>query len=508
VSVKITFPQSMMTTTIRTTSASEYMIRSKNHVVLAVNVYSYIATTISSSLSALSSALIIFIILKSNTGLHSIYHRIMFGMSLGDLLSSFAMALTMLPAPPHMEDEVLYGYDFETPVPRYGNTATCSAQGFFISFGSILNFGYYGMLCIYYVFAIGFCMEERKIVRYVEPILHFLPLTCGLGAAITALGLQMINPSRSEVFCSIIQYPHQCFRSGDCIRGSTWAATNHVFPLAFLSMISFDVVLVVASMVIVVFAAIRKERRLNELLKSYLLDNSNSTRTTMLLDDTLAQNGPMAIIVQALLYTSTFMLALIFPILRLTGTKGLTIDLLRMTFSPLQGFFNILIFVGHKIYSHRRFNHEVGRMEVVKQLLLGTLNDPVFLTRVHIVALDQLNRGDSQSPSALVEVVIEDESGAKREFLFDEAQLPGDNGPANDMCHDDNGMEQSNIRIYRTNGTTTAAEGPRTIISVQDEESSSIGFSYPSTRDTGSGLFVSEETFAPWKEARSGGRGG
>jgi len=273
-------------------------------------------------------------------------------------------------------------------------------------------------------------------------------------------------------------------------------------------MISFDVVLVVASMVIVVFAAIRKERRLNELLKSYLLDNSNSTRTTMLLDDTLAQNGPMAIIVQALLYTSTFMLALIFPILRLTGTKGLTIDLLRMTFSPLQGFFNILIFVGHKIYSHRRFNHEVGRMEVVKQLLLGTLNDPVFLTRVHIVALDQLNRGDSQSPSALVEVVIEDESGAKREFLFDEAQLPGDNGPANDMCHDDNGMEQSNIRIYRTNGTTTAAEGPRTIISVQDEESSSIGFSYPSTRDTGSGLFVSEETFAPWKEARSGGRGG
>ena len=456
--------------------------------ILAANVYSYIATTISSSLSAVSSALIIFIILRSNVGLHSIYQRIMFGMSLGDLLSSFAMALTMLPAPPHMEDEVLYCYDYETPVPRYGNTATCSVQGFFISFGSILNFGYYGMLCLYYVFAIGFCMEERKIVRYVEPILHFVPLTCGLGTAIAALGLQMINPSRSEVFCSIMEYPSNGFKyrvNGDCIRGSTWAATNRVFPLAALSMIIFDVAVIVVSLVIVVFTAVRKQRRLNEILKSAFLDDQNSTRTAMLQDDAFAHNGPLAIIVQALLYSSAFVLALIFPIMRLTGTKGLTIDMLRMTFMPLQGFFNMLIFVGHKVYSHRRISHEVRRREVVKQLLLGTLNEPVFITRVHFVECDQINR-EKQSPSAL-EVVIEDESGSKREFLFDAAQLPGDIGPANDLFYDDNGMESNSAG----NRNDTTAEGPRTINRVQEQ--SSIGLSYPSSSDTGSGLSRDED---------------
>ena len=110
------------------------------------------------------------------------------------------------------------------------------------------------MLFLYYVFAIGFCMEERKVVRCVEPILHFVPLTCGLGTAIAALGLQMINPSRSEIFCSIIQNPSYGFKNrvnGDCIRGSTWAATNRVFPLAALSMISFgDVCVEVMSVLI------------------------------------------------------------------------------------------------------------------------------------------------------------------------------------------------------------------------------------------------------------------
>jgi len=63
-------------------------------------------------------------------------------------------------------------------------------------------------------------------------------------------------------------------------------------------------------------------------------------------------------------------------------------------------------------------------------------------------------------------VAIEDESGSKREFLFDAAQLPGDNGPGNDLFHDDNGME-SNSRRNRTDDATTA-EGPRTINRAQE----------------------------------------
>ena len=65
--------------------------------------------------------------------------------------------------------------------------------------------------------------------------------------------------------------------------------------------------------------------------------------------------------------------------------------------------------------------------------------------------------------------MTEDGSGSKREFLFDAAQLlPGDNGSANDLFHDDNGTE-SNNRRNRTDATT--AEGPRTMLSVQEQSS-------------------------------------
>jgi hypothetical protein len=53
-------------------------------------------TTVTASLSALASMLLIFIIFRSTTKLGSIYHRILFGMSFYDIIESLAMALTTI----------------------------------------------------------------------------------------------------------------------------------------------------------------------------------------------------------------------------------------------------------------------------------------------------------------------------------------------------------------------------------------------------------------------------
>lgn len=71
--------------------------------------------------------------------------------------------------------------------------------------------------------------------------------------------------------------------------------------------------------------------------------------------------------------------------------------------------------------------------------------------------------------------------------MFD--SLPGNNCPATDLIHDDDGME-SNNRRNRSN--TTTAEGPRTMISVREKES--IGLSYPWSRDAAGIFSFSEET--------------
>ena len=61
--------------------------------------YGAIVPRITGGTSVVSSILIIYVILKSQAKLSTIYHRILFGMSIAGILSSSAIALTTLPMP-------------------------------------------------------------------------------------------------------------------------------------------------------------------------------------------------------------------------------------------------------------------------------------------------------------------------------------------------------------------------------------------------------------------------
>ncbi len=158
-----------------------------------------IAPRISGSLSVVSSALIIVLVMRSSTRLTTTYHRIMVGMSITDILSSTAMALTHLPMPrPGLSvcvDQYLYqGL-------RLGNTQTCTAQGFFLSFGVMSTYGYSAALTIYYACAIFFKLNKRTIARRVEPVLHCVVLLAPLALAIPALIHGNYNPTAERKCC-------------------------------------------------------------------------------------------------------------------------------------------------------------------------------------------------------------------------------------------------------------------------------------------------------------------
>ena len=82
-----------------------------------------IIPTVTGSVSFLSSALIIFIIIRTvTTSTHkwSAYYRIIFGLSIADCFTSLATALTTIPMP----KDVIYPFE----MPSYGNILTCEVQ--------------------------------------------------------------------------------------------------------------------------------------------------------------------------------------------------------------------------------------------------------------------------------------------------------------------------------------------------------------------------------------------
>ena len=108
--------------------------------------YIAIVPRLTGVLSAISSSLIIFLIFRSASRASTIYHRIMFAMSVFDIMGSLAMAFTSILMPKEMPLEEELGL-LSWPGARYGNTFTCNVQGFLATFGPTCMVGYNIGLC-------------------------------------------------------------------------------------------------------------------------------------------------------------------------------------------------------------------------------------------------------------------------------------------------------------------------------------------------------------------------
>ena len=161
---------------------------------------------ISGSISAISSSLIIFIIVRSSRRLKFSYHRIMLGMSIMDILESLMMTITSLPMPKDMVYTQFKGF--------IGNNVTCQAQAAIVNGAGLGTFTYNGALSLYYFCLIVLQMKDDKVSKYVEPFLHI----CCIGSAISlgTLGIlgRFYNPMPFQSWCSVATFPYWCTGSG------------------------------------------------------------------------------------------------------------------------------------------------------------------------------------------------------------------------------------------------------------------------------------------------------
>ena len=126
---------------------------------------------VTGALSILGSAFIVYDVASDRNKWSSTYHRLMFGMGSVDFVGSCALALSTLPMPD------------ESGKYSFGNSASCSVQGFFVQFniGSPL---YNLTLSIYFLLTVTYKWRMDDIRKKVEIWLHLFPL---LWAFVTSL---------------------------------------------------------------------------------------------------------------------------------------------------------------------------------------------------------------------------------------------------------------------------------------------------------------------------------
>jgi hypothetical protein len=130
---------------------------------------------ISASLSLFGSSMIICDILRDKNKRGSVFHGLMVAMSVFDIFSSIAWALSTLPIPE---------YEFGEPSAIYGakgNKATCKTQAFFIQLGYTSIF-YNMSLSFYFLLVVRYGMRESQLKK-LQLWLHIPALIVGFALA-------------------------------------------------------------------------------------------------------------------------------------------------------------------------------------------------------------------------------------------------------------------------------------------------------------------------------------
>jgi len=327
-----------------------------------------IAQSVTGALSVIGSLTVIYIILTGKNKLSSAYRRIVFGMSICDIVGSFAFSLSYIPRAGH---------------------AVCDAQGFFIHFGISSTPIYNLSLSIYYVLTVFFEKKEDWIRTRAEAFLHGMPILWSLGSAIYLVATKSINENGAN--CWIAAEPSKCLYSPDiaCERGANAIKFRWIFGF-YQTIIVF--VLIVGSMMMLVYKVKRQERVMNERfsVKPINQREGSSLRSTLRRTFTFKRPEPTSlarsgsslsthkreVTKQAFIYVAAYFLPFFFPLLFfvnnfVTGKFNFTLMVLVSLFMPLQGVFNCMVFVRPKIINMRKDDSDLTFFGAFMKIICG-----------------------------------------------------------------------------------------------------------------------------------------
>ncbi len=391
----------------------------------------YMIPSVNGSLSAISSMVIMSIILRSSRQSRtSCYHIIMFFMSFWDVIASIAVALNSLPMPSDVHEI----YPFASKA--RGTIGTCSAQGFIIWMGTFFVLSSNCALNVYYVCALRYGIAERTIKKFILPVMFVIAMTVSITVPIAALGMgesENINPHPVANVCLVaVKYPIGCTYNEtmnvemegrfldtgisssmngsdsniiECIRGGApyeepWKNILRVVGFAFIGVTFIILVVSLFMVIITVFDAeltVWRARRMRTNERDdhghghgHAIINSNSRRRDF--------RRTRVIAFQAMLYIGAFILTWVWLVFRvITSRKGYheqeSLMVLTAFFMPLQGFFNAVIFTYQKTRTLRQVEAHLTCFQAWKQVIMKPSSVPeTFISSVEIVDIDVRER--------------------------------------------------------------------------------------------------------------------
>ena len=371
---------------------------------------SNIAST-SGSLSSIFSLLIMYIIIRSEKRLSSSYHRIMFFMSFWDLVTSVSIAFTTMPMP---IDNLL---EFEKG--SVGNTFSCSLQGFLAYVGSCLGILSFCILNIFYLCKLRYKIQEELIRKYVETIGYVVSIVISLYPGIQFWKNGLINPAPYEPYCTIGPYPFWCQYGPDnsCVRGEEVRDSS---LLQFLMYRYLFLVIVagfcttIVSMTLIVHAMRSDAKTVakatfsdtcasssNKFKRSSLRgptteettqENPTESESSAFQRAQNAYHNSRVAMIQALMYVVAFVLTWIFNVLTFRLSQSITVATLKVIFNPLQGFFNGMIFVGHKVHNVLESNPGESLCSAFYTVFFHPNNVPgeVYISKIELVDMEAI----------------------------------------------------------------------------------------------------------------------
>jgi hypothetical protein len=312
---------------------------------------------LSGLVSLLGSLTIIYIIWRDHhEKLKFVYHRILFALSISDCVASLNFAFGFLA----VTEGNFWG--------AQGNTASCEASGFLNTFfmSQILyNFG----LALYYLLIVRYGKTQEFVARYVEPYIHILSLSIPMAVNFWALFTSALNPLPFlGGWCSFAKYPPLCNAAmGECSRGFTDRVISFVIFVGVL----FPSFIAIAIIMFMITCHVRG--RIAAVVRY---------RTRPRLDQTARQTVTQSLlyIVASLLPNALLVVNQSFNYVFPTHheTVRFVLSFLVKLIVPLQGLFNLIIYVRPRYIALRRKREDsISFLSLLSEIVVGPKSRPI-----------------------------------------------------------------------------------------------------------------------------------
>ena len=298
------------------------------------------------SISTVSSILILSVIVRTKARFSTVYHRILTCISVADLLASIPQMLSTLPMP---KDQ-----PFEFELPSYGSHLTCQIQGLSFMLGFSLVFWFSFLLNIFYLCILKYEMQETTFKKWIE----FPGYIIGVPLLTIASAVSMwgkFNPAPIDPFCATRFDPEQRIKKE--------------FDYTLMISIGLAFGCLFLCMGLILWSFYLKKKKIEEAIKKDDTDTPALTQLRSYNQDTLHEKKEMLkhcqetsrkVTIQALMYIFSFIAVILFAFIEWLINRNYVsytpshssrqaLAILRMLFQPLQGFFNMLIFLHQKV---------------------------------------------------------------------------------------------------------------------------------------------------------------